>query len=118
MYHRTDGGLGINEIGRWLGISHRIGPVMTYWVLPRSGIPVSTDTVQMITQAELQTDVVKAQQDSWKEGTKRILEAKNQEVNLPDDVPKGNVFDYEVEDEEFLRNFSMLVDSSSFEGTG
>mmetsp|Transcript_17331 Transcript_17331/g.42358 ORF Transcript_17331/g.42358 Transcript_17331/m.42358 type:complete len:358 (+) Transcript_17331:1030-2103(+) len=45
VFYRTDGGLGMNEIGRWLGVSHRIGPAMTYWILPRSGIPITTDTV-------------------------------------------------------------------------
>ena len=47
VYYRTDGGLGTNSIGRWLGVSHRVGPAMTYWILPASGIPISTDTVQL-----------------------------------------------------------------------
>ena len=33
VFYRTDGKLGNNEIGRWLGVSHRVGPVMTFWVL-------------------------------------------------------------------------------------
>jgi len=71
VFFRTEGGLGTNEIGRWLGVSHRIRPMMTYWVLPKSGIPISTDTVQAVTQAELQTDAVKEQMESWKAVQKR-----------------------------------------------
>lgn len=38
VYYRTNAGLGPRELGRWLGISHRRGPAMTYWILPSSGI--------------------------------------------------------------------------------
>lgn len=48
----TNAGLGPSEIGRWLGISHCIGPLMTYWVLPKSRIPISTDSVQRLTTLE------------------------------------------------------------------
>ena len=111
VYFRTDGGLGTNELGRWLGVSHKVGPMMTYWVLPKSGIPISTDTVQAVTQAELQTDVLKDQVSVWKEGTRRVLEAKSTEViwKPKDEVPPNKIFDLEDEDDEFLRNFNMPV---------
>ena len=66
VFFRTDGHLGVNKFGRWLGVSHQIGPAMTCWIIPVSGIPISTDTVQMIKQAEMQTDVVKEQMEKWK----------------------------------------------------
>src|SRR6056300_2119734 len=110
VFFRTDGGLGTNEIGRWLGVSHRVGPLMTYWVLPKSGIPISTDTVQAITQEELQTDVVKAQMNMWTEGTKKILDAKSSHVSwAKEEIPQSKVFDYENEEEDFLRNFNMSI---------
>src|SRR5210317_309608 len=110
VYYRSDGGLGENYIGRWLGVSHRVGPLMTYWVLPNSGIPISTDTVQAITQEELQTDVVKAQMNMWTEGTKKILDAKSSHVSwAKEEIPQSKVFDYENEEEDFLRNFNMSI---------
>jgi len=30
VFFRTNGGLGETQIGRWLGISHRVGPAITY----------------------------------------------------------------------------------------
>ena len=47
--YRENVGLGVPEVGRWLGVSHRVGQMMSYWILPESGIPVSCTTVQGIT---------------------------------------------------------------------
>lgn len=117
VFFRTDGGLGTNEIGRWLGVSHRVGPVMTYWVLPKSGIPISTDTVQAVTQAEQETEAVKDQMAKWKEAAARVLEAKTTDVvwRAKDEVPSSRLFDLESEDEEFQRNFNMSVGVPSLE---
>ena len=116
VHFRSDGGLGITEIGKWLGVSHRVGPMMTYWVLPKSGIPISTDTVQAITEAELQTDVVKRKIKQWEDGTAHVFEAKTVDVTWDlDEVRQENIFDYENEDEEFHRNFSATIDADTFE---
>jgi hypothetical protein len=40
------------RLGRWLGISHRIGSDMCYWVLTDSGQVISCATVQHVTTAE------------------------------------------------------------------
>ncbi|MGH3055829.1 MAG: hypothetical protein ACRDL7_12725, partial [Gaiellaceae bacterium] len=45
-------------LGRWLGVSHRIGQAMCYWILPPSGIPIARTTVQDISEQELLTDDV------------------------------------------------------------
>ena len=34
-----------DKLGRWLGVSHIIGHGVCYWVLPKSGIPVSRKLV-------------------------------------------------------------------------
>ena len=53
---RSEAGLGPIELGRWLGVSHRIGQQMSYWILPRSGIPISVVTVQRLTNLEQSTN--------------------------------------------------------------
>jgi len=40
-------------IGRRLGVSHRIGQAMCFWVSPPSGIPIIRTTIQVIIQDEL-----------------------------------------------------------------
>ena len=58
--YRNNAGLGVPEVGQWLGVSHRVGQLISYWILPKSGIPVSCTTVQSITKLEKQTYEYKA----------------------------------------------------------
>ena len=39
--------------GRWLGVLHRVGQALCYWVLPVSGVPIARSTVQPITKDDL-----------------------------------------------------------------
>jgi hypothetical protein len=41
------------RIGRWLGIAHRIGSDMTYWILTEAGNVIARSTVQHITVTEI-----------------------------------------------------------------
>ena len=41
------------KIGRWLGVSHRIGSAMCYWILNDSGNVLSRTTVQHVTRDEI-----------------------------------------------------------------
>ncbi|MGH3055661.1 MAG: hypothetical protein ACRDL7_11860, partial [Gaiellaceae bacterium] len=48
-------------MGRWLGVSHRIGQAMCYWVLPKSGIPISRSTVQAVSEQDSKQEDVRNQ---------------------------------------------------------
>jgi hypothetical protein len=48
-------------IGRWLGVAHRVGQAMCFWVLPPSGIPIARTTIQAISKDELATREVMEQ---------------------------------------------------------
>ena len=52
VWYKEDAGLGETKIGRFLGPSHKVVSLMSYWVLPRSGIPISITTVQRVTHLE------------------------------------------------------------------
>ena len=52
--------MGETKIGQFLGPLHRVGSLMSYWVLPSSGIPISRTTVQQVTVLEICTDSNKA----------------------------------------------------------
>jgi hypothetical protein len=52
-------------LARWIGIAHRVGQAMCYWLLPQSGIPITRTTVQPLTDIELQTDAIKEQLKSF-----------------------------------------------------
>ncbi|KAI2490038.1 Reverse transcriptase (RNA-dependent DNA polymerase) [Fragilaria crotonensis] len=44
--------------GRWLGIAHRIGSDMTYWILTESGRVIARSTVQHITITDMAVDAI------------------------------------------------------------
>ena len=49
---RENDGLGTPRIGRRLGVSHRVGKLMSYWILPDSGITIPATTAQRVTNLE------------------------------------------------------------------
>jgi hypothetical protein len=57
--YKENAGLGTAAIGRWLGVSHRVGGLMSYWVLTQTGTVISRTTVQRITNLDKETDEVK-----------------------------------------------------------
>ena len=56
--HNDNDGLGETKLGRWLGVSHHVGSLMSYWVLTLKGHVTSRTTVSRATNLEKQqTDV-------------------------------------------------------------
>ena len=55
VWFKEDAGLGETKLGRFLGVSHYIVSLVSYWVFPASGIPMSRTTVQQVTNLESQT---------------------------------------------------------------
>eukprot|EP00804_Cyclotella_cryptica_P025206 CCRYP_010330-RA/>CCRYP_010330-RA protein AED:0.37 eAED:0.37 QI:0/0/0/1/1/1/2/0/416 len=69
-FHKTSHpGLGeeIRALGRFAGVSHRVGRDMCYWIMPVSGIPISDTTVQHVTTEDLLNPDIKSQVDKFNE---------------------------------------------------
>ena len=83
-WYKENSGLGETKLGRWLGVSERVGPLMSYWILTDKGTVMSRTTVQRVTHLETQTDDNKARflafdasiQDKFKEDIVDIEGAK------------------------------------------
>ena len=57
-WYNDNAGLGETKLGRWLGVSHHVGSLMSYWVLMLKGHVISRTTVSRVTNLEKQqTDV-------------------------------------------------------------
>ncbi len=56
VWYRENAGLGETKLGRWLGVSLRIGTLMSFWVLASIGKVLSRTTVQRVTNLELQLE--------------------------------------------------------------
>ena len=59
VWFKEDSGLGETKLSRFLGVSYQVRYLMSYWVLPDSGIPMSRTTVQRVTNIESQTEQCK-----------------------------------------------------------
>ena len=55
FWHKEDSGRVETKLGRFLGPSHKVGSLMSYWVFPKSVIPISRTTVQHVMHLETQT---------------------------------------------------------------
>ena len=48
-WYKENAGMGEMKLGRWLGVSHRTGSLMSFWVLTPSRKVVSRTSVQCVT---------------------------------------------------------------------
>ena len=55
-WYNNNAGLGDTKLVKWMGISHRVGSLMSYWFLTENGTVVSRMTVFWVTNLEAQTD--------------------------------------------------------------
>ncbi|GAX24495.1 hypothetical protein FisN_18Lu065 [Fistulifera solaris] len=110
VVYRSNAGLGENSLGRWLGVSHRVGNLMAYWVLPESGIPISVTTVQRLTRLEMQTDEWKARMADYECKLKERL-GDETPLKVPNDIPDGLCLGVlEWESQAFLDEFQRVID--------
>jgi len=56
VVYRSNAGMGESSIGRWLEVSHKLGQLMSYWILTISGHTISCVIVQKLTEDERDTD--------------------------------------------------------------
>jgi hypothetical protein len=60
-------------LGRWLGVAHSIGQAMCFWILPKSGVPIAQTTLRAVSDAELQSNQVLQELNSFDESIQRKI---------------------------------------------
>ena len=65
------------KIGRWLGVSHRVGSAMCYYILKSNGNVVSRTTVQRIPEIDRDKDDIKAKMSTFTEEVTESMRAEN-----------------------------------------
>ena len=69
---------------RWLGVSHRIGSDMCYWIITETGRPMAETTVQHVTRDDLLDQDMKMQIDNFNEAVERRLSDQNFVIPIPE----------------------------------
>ena len=108
---KSNGGVGGAEIGRWLGVSHQVGPLMSYWILPKSRILISCTTVQRMPLNEFSRDEIQKQIAEYESGLEKRLEAVSAQLSThpnPENMPQSHLLSLENEDAEFIEEFMRV----------
>ena len=113
VLYRGNAGLGEVQLARWLGVSHRVGRLMSYWLLTESGIPISATTVQRMTNDERASDEMKRRIEQYDERLKDVFETQSAEITRGlEDIPSSHIIDPYNEDDEFFNDFSRVIDDA------
>ena len=82
------------KIGRWLGIAHRVGSDMTYWLLTQAGHVIARSTVQHITVTDMAIDAIRDRVSAFDNDLAIRMNDENFQLDHPnpvfylqDDVP-------------------------------
>jgi hypothetical protein len=105
-YYDGTGGLPEDKkaLGRWLGVAHRVGQAMCYWILPIHGIPIARSTVQPVSADEMKypknIDDLKAYDDAVRkkiDGPEAALGAPSLETLFDVEDKAENISPFEPE---------------------
>ena len=112
--YRPNAGLGENSLGCWLGVSHKIGQLMSYWILTINGNVISCTTVQRL----LEIDKRKSEwQQHMQEFDTRIdtrLNVRDEDITSAIiDVDQWNKLSLTDIDDDFITDFNNVINDHS-----
>jgi hypothetical protein len=114
VWYKDNAGLGDNCIGRWLGVAHRVGNLMSYWILTEAGRVIARTTVQRVTNLELSTVEVQQRCQHYDERVNDILNDENHVIPHGNDIVLQDWNDYPVdEDPDFVEEFQHVISDQS-----
>ena len=85
--------------------------LMSYWILPESGILISATTVQQITNDERSTEEMKRRMVEYDNGLKRVFETQLATITGLQHVHISKIIDPDNEDPEFFDDFTRVIDN-------
>ena len=111
-WYNENAGMGETKMGRWLGVSHKTGSIMSFWILTLSCCVVSRTSVQRITNLELQEETNKRQMTAFDDTVKGYLRDYNQVLN---DGSRPEPYDWSThpfkDDPDFQEEFDNAVNN-------
>ena len=108
--YRTNAGMGESSIGRWVGVSHKVGMLMSYWILTISGHVISCVTVQRLTEDEKKTEEWKTLMSDYDKKISERLDAKDVEnENNPSDICEFNRLSMNNYDQSFIDEMNKVI---------
>ena len=69
-WYHENAGLGPTKMGRWLGVAHKVGGLMSYWVLTANSTVIARMTVQRVTPLQMQQAHMKERTQAFDEAVR------------------------------------------------
>ena len=111
-WYKENAGMGKTKMGRWLGVSHRTGSLMSFWILTPSCRVVSRTLVQRITNLELQEETNKKKMTTFDDAVKGYLRDYSHVLN---DGSKSEPYDWSThpfdDDPDFQEEFDNAINN-------
>ena len=112
--YRPNAGLGENSLGRWLGISHKVGQLMSYWILTISGNVISCTTVQRVTNLEKQLDEWRDRMSQYDININERLKVNDSDLTSKIvDIDQWNRLSVIDIDEAFIDEFNKVISDTT-----
>ena len=112
-WYNDNAGLGEMKLGRRLGVSHRIGSLMSYWVLTQKGNVISRTTISQVTNLEMKIESTKS---CLQEFDIALTDRLNDEAHIIIEGGKSQPYDWSNhifdEDIDFVEEFHSVVSNS------
>ena len=110
VWYKENAGLGENRLGRWLGVAHRVGNLMSYWILTDTARVVARTTAQRVTNLEMLTVEVHQQCQSYDMRVAELMRDANHIIPHGDDTILQDWNDFPIEDDpDFIKEFQDAV---------
>ena len=110
VWYHDNAGLGERKLGRWLGVSHRTGSLMAYYVLAPTCQVVSRTSVQRITNLEKQVESNKTWFTNYDADIKRRLN--DDDFQIDGDKPNPEDWaEFMEHDPDFMEEFQRVIDN-------
>jgi hypothetical protein len=115
VWYWPNAGLGEPKLGRWLGVSHKVGSLMSYYILTDTCQVLSRTSVQRVTNLESQTEENEGRFKDFDNEIKRRLN----EDDYPTDGDKASPEEWaqyvssDFYDEDFQKEFGFVVNDEN-----
>ena len=102
--------LGESQLGRWLGVSYKVGQLMSFWILPISGVLISCVTVQSLTQAETLLDEYHTQIKDFNLAIEKHFDIQNLNIHFTTTISDWNCLSLNENNLVFCEEFLKVID--------
>ena len=116
-WYHENAGLGPTKLGRWLGVAHKVGGLMSYWVIMINCTVIARTTVQRVTSLEMQATHMKERTQAFDRATK--VKIKDSE-HIILEGGKTHPYDWNDhpfdEDPDFTEEFHEVISNNELKG--